>query len=210
MARRHQRRVHDRAIHHGVLRQRLQAEADQFVALLGLLFSSTALIELDPMSSPTTGFCFAIAKHRSPFCAVPGAAAPSAASAASSPCDWRIFRSIQRSSTDLRNFQRLPSLKAGTMPVADVAIQSVGRDSQILRSLAQVHDFSRLAHARRLPRLREAPGSPRRSLAGTPHHLPASAHCCAQGSSLPMGECGIRRRRVSRKAGSGSCPKNTG
>src|SRR5205085_10610853 len=77
-------------------------------------------MELDPMSSPTTAFCFAEPNIRLPLyaplalisinCGLPGGYC------CLLPCDWRILRTIQRSSTDLRNFHRLPNLNAGTRP----------------------------------------------------------------------------------------------
>ena len=77
-------------------------------------FSSTALIELEPMSSPTNCLPF-----RPPIANIFAASFPVPyliPNYRRLACAWLIFRSIQRSKIVLRSFHRLPSLNAGISP----------------------------------------------------------------------------------------------
>src|SRR5260370_39797145 len=143
---RNERGVHDGAVDHCILRQRLQAEAHQFIPLLGTLqFDGLDRARTDVESHDW--FLFSRTEHRTAFLRAlqrrPSRLAPSALRLA----HFFFHPAVEHRFTE---FPPAPELTGLTQARTDVAIKRIGRKPQMLRSFAQVHHFSRFTHSHSL------------------------------------------------------------
>src|SRR3984893_18029233 len=107
-------------------------------------FSSTALIELDPMSSPTN--CLLLPPNND--ISRPLSRAPAKLPAPLHLAHLAFHPAIQ---DGFPKFPTIAEFKCGNFAFGDVTIQRIRRDSQILRRLPHIHHFARFAHEATLP-----------------------------------------------------------
>src|ERR1700676_528362 len=102
-------------------------------------FSSTALIELDPMSSPTNCLLFPpnndITRPLSPTLAKLPA-----------PLHLAHLAFHPAIQDGLPKFPTIAEFECGNLAFSDVTVQRIRGDSQILRRLPHVHHFARFTH----------------------------------------------------------------
>src|SRR5713226_1061382 len=102
-------------------------------------------MELEPMSSPITAFCF-------PFPNMVAASLDSRGGLARllelRLAHHPLHPAIQNG---LLQLPAVPQFERGHLPFGNVAIEGVGRDAQILGGLTKAHDLARLNHWQRCP-----------------------------------------------------------
>src|SRR6266404_2381749 len=107
-------------------------------------FSSTALIELDPMSSPTNCLLFPpnndITRPLSPT--------PAKLPAPLHLAHLAFHPAIQ---DGFPKFPTIAEFECGNLAFSDVAVQRIRGDSQILRRLPHIHHFARFTHENTTP-----------------------------------------------------------
>src|SRR4030081_402672 len=107
-------------------------------------FSSTALIELEPISSPTNCLPF-----RPPSANISRPLSPSLASKSELPAPRVRLAHLPLHPAVQNRFTKFPSvaqLERRYFAFSDVTVQRIRRDPQILRRLSDVHHFSRFIH----------------------------------------------------------------
>src|SRR5580704_7175022 len=109
-------------------------------------FSSTALIELEPMSSPTSCLDFLPIPNMSrPLSSYPVGklSAPRMRLA-----HFAFHPAVQNR---LTQFPTITKFECGNFAFRDVTVQGIRGDSQILRRLSDIHHFTRFIHEERHP-----------------------------------------------------------
>src|SRR5690348_5853018 len=112
-------------------------------------FSSTALIELDPMSSPTSCRLFFPIPSISRPLFLP--ASCFRAKLPASRCGLAHFPFHPAVQYRFTQFPTVAEFKRGNFAFRDVTVQGIRGDSQILRRLPHIHHFARFAHEERHP-----------------------------------------------------------
>src|SRR6202022_4663500 len=115
-------------------------------------FSSTALIELEPISSPTNCLPF-----RPPSANISRPLSPSLASKSELPAPRVRLAHLPLHPAVQNRFAKFPSIaefECRYFAFSDVTVQRIRRDPQILRRLPYVHHFSRFIHEESHPVIR--------------------------------------------------------
>ena len=143
------RSVHDRAVYHGVLRQRFHPKAHELVTRLrrfqlDRFDGAGSDVQSHELSAP-----FAQSQHiAAPFLA----SVPVAHASLTAPCRRLAHLAFHPAVQDrFTQFPTISKFECGNFALRDVTVQGIRGDAQILRRLSYVHHFARFTHEERHP-----------------------------------------------------------